>query len=385
EIWPILRGHIFGGQLRFTRLIFTLLIAIVIIGTARLLLEPASDSSANEITKVTLPQGMDDVALSQLQQTLDLATAASDRESMIATILQIKALTPPNPSLTKQLVQLYFEQGVTLRNRYKFAEAHTKFVEAVYFKPEWQLAQRELAQVDLYLAGDDAFQKADWPTAISNFTTLYKDKPGYPNVATMLHGAYFNQGTVQKTQGQLQEALALFHAANSILPGTIEAQAEIDAITQQLFPPEEPEPAASVKNVPPKLDGNAPGQKQVVVDISEQRTYAYLGDDLVFDFIVSTGEPGRDTLPGSYEILNKIPVAYAGTWNLDMPYWLGIYWAGHLQNGFHAVPTQRATGVTMWEGYLGQRVSYGCIILSVQDAETLYNWVDVGTSVTIQQ
>ena len=38
----------------------------------------------------------------------------------------------------------------------------------------------------------------------------------------------------------------------------------------------------------------------------------------------------------------------------------------------------------MWEGYLGQRVSYGCIVLSMRDAETLYNWVDVGTPVKVQ-
>ena len=124
--------------------------------------------------------------------------------------------------------------------------------------------------------------------------------------------------------------------------------------------------------------------KRVVVDISEQRAYTYQDDTLVYNFIVSTGEPGRDTIIGKYEIQNKIPTAYASTWNLDMPYWLGIYWSGPLQNGFHAVPTVRHTGQTMWDGYLGQRVSYGCVILSMADAQTLYNWVDVGTPVTIQ-
>jgi lipoprotein-anchoring transpeptidase ErfK/SrfK len=127
-----------------------------------------------------------------------------------------------------------------------------------------------------------------------------------------------------------------------------------------------------------------PGKKQVVVDISEQRAYTYLNDEVVHKFIISTGEPGRDTAVGSFEIQNKIPVAYASTWNLDMPYWLGIYYSGPLQNGFHAVPTVRSTGLTMWDGYLGQRVSYGCVILSLADAETLYDWVDIGTPVNIQ-
>ena len=77
-------------------------------------------------------------------------------------------------------------------------------------------------------------------------------------------------------------------------------------------------------------------------------------------------------------------MAYASTWDLDMPYWLGIYWAGPLENGFHALPTVRNTGYTLWDGYLGQRVSFGCIILSLADAETLFNWVDIGTDVTVR-
>ena len=85
---------------------------------------------------------------------------------------------------------------------------------------------------------------------------------------------------------------------------------------------------------------------------------------------------------GHYKVLNKIPNAYAYTWNLQMPYWLGIYWAGSLQNGIHALPIQ-ANGQRLWAGYLGQRVSFGCIILSTQNAKTLYNWATVGIPVDI--
>ena len=38
----------------------------------------------------------------------------------------------------------------------------------------------------------------------------------------------------------------------------------------------------------------------------------------------------------------------------------------------------------LWEGYLGQPVSYGCVILSTENAQTLYNWAEVGTPVDIQ-
>jgi LysM repeat protein len=122
--------------------------------------------------------------------------------------------------------------------------------------------------------------------------------------------------------------------------------------------------------------------KRIVVDLSEQRMYVYQDGQLLWKWVVSTGRPGQATAVGHYKVLNKIRNAYAYTWSLQMPYWLGIYWAGSLQNGIHALPIQ-ANGQRLWEGYLGQRVSYGCIILSTQNAATLYNRAPVGTPVDI--
>jgi lipoprotein-anchoring transpeptidase ErfK/SrfK len=127
----------------------------------------------------------------------------------------------------------------------------------------------------------------------------------------------------------------------------------------------------------------APPSKHIIVDLSEQRAYAYENGELWRTFVVSTGQAGLETATGSFTIQNKFPVAHAYTWGLEMPYWMGIYWAGHLQNGFHALPV-RADGSVLWDGYLGTPVSYGCIILSTADAAALYQWAQVGTPVTIQ-
>ncbi|GAB4468627.1 MAG: hypothetical protein Kow00124_02930 [Anaerolineae bacterium] len=124
-------------------------------------------------------------------------------------------------------------------------------------------------------------------------------------------------------------------------------------------------------------------RKAIVVDVSEQRAYVYENDQLLWTFVVSTGLPGLDTWRGEYTIQNKLPMAYASTWGIQMPYWMGIYWAGPLQNGFHALPIQ-PNGSRLWEGYLGTPVSYGCIILSDQDAQTLYSWAEIGTYVRVQ-
>lgn len=122
--------------------------------------------------------------------------------------------------------------------------------------------------------------------------------------------------------------------------------------------------------------------QRIVVDLSDQRMYVYYNGQLVWNWVVSTGRPGQSTAVGHWKVLNKIPSAWASTWSLKMPYWLGIYWAGSLQNGIHALPIL-PNGQTLWAGYLGTPVSYGCIILSTQNAQTLYNWVGIGTPVDV--
>jgi LysM repeat protein len=124
------------------------------------------------------------------------------------------------------------------------------------------------------------------------------------------------------------------------------------------------------------------GSNRIVIDLSAQRMYVYQGGQLLWNWVVSTGRPGQETAVGHYKVLNKIPNAYAYTWSLQMPYWLGIYWAGSLQNGIHALPIM-SNGQILWDGYLGRRVSYGCVILSTANAKTLYNWAAVGTPVDI--
>lgn len=143
----------------------------------------------------------------------------------------------------------------------------------------------------------------------------------------------------------------------------------------------------------PDSDGSLPASgpaqaaadagQRILVDISEQRMYVYQDGSLQWNFIVSTGSPGLDTRPGNYSVLNKIPNAYGATWNIWMPNWLGIYWAGYLQNGIHALPIL-SNGGRLWDGYLGTRVSFGCIILGIADAQTVYDWAQVGTPVDIQ-
>jgi LysM repeat protein len=136
--------------------------------------------------------------------------------------------------------------------------------------------------------------------------------------------------------------------------------------------------APSATLTPPTVSA----EKRILVDISEQHLYAYEGEVLIYSFVASTGISGG-TRTGTFRVLDKYPNAYASTWNLQMPHWLGVYWSGTLENGIHALPIL-ANGQRLWAGYLGTPVSYGCIILGVQEAQMLYEWAEIGTPVVIR-
>jgi len=135
----------------------------------------------------------------------------------------------------------------------------------------------------------------------------------------------------------------------------------------------------------PPQPGSAPsygGSKYILVDISEQHMYVYEGDVLVYSFVASTGM-NNATRVGTFAVQSKIPNAYGSTWNIWMPSWLGIYWAGGLENGIHALPIL-PNGATLWAGYLGTPVSYGCVVLGSYEAKVLYDWAEIGTPVEIR-
>jgi lipoprotein-anchoring transpeptidase ErfK/SrfK len=126
---------------------------------------------------------------------------------------------------------------------------------------------------------------------------------------------------------------------------------------------------------------NPTGGKRIVVYISKQRMYAYQGDTLVYNFIVSTGAY-NGTRIGTFSILDKITRAWSDPWGFWMPHWMGIYWAGVTENGIHALPVL-TNGNVIWGDGLGTPISHGCIVLSTEDARLLFNWASIGTKVQI--
>jgi tetratricopeptide (TPR) repeat protein len=331
-----------------------------------------TEVSAGFITSITATRTETPAQkLVELKQIMDQANLAGDRTATIDALVKMRPLAPDDEQINDQLAQLYYEQGLDWRNANRLGTAQQSFEWALSVKPEYVAAEQERQLIEWYQRGIDLYQQANWAEAAAIFEQIYQQNPTYLYVDEILYSAYYNLGIIQEGADELVPALESYQKAIRILPDASEAKLKVEEVTLKLNPPTpDPTPEPVV-------------EKRIVVDISDQRTYLYENDELVNEFIVSTGEPGQDTAIGEFEIQSKIPMAYASTWNLDMPLWLGIYYSGPLENGFHALPTVRDTGLRMWDGYLGQRVSYGCIVLGMEDAETLYNWAEMGTPVSI--
>ena len=146
-------------------------------------------------------------------------------------------------------------------------------------------------------------------------------------------------------------------------------------------PTHTPQPVVVQKAAAPQVPVG--GGKLIVVSISQQHVWAYQDGALVYSFVASTGS-GNSTRTGTFSILDKIPRAYASTWGFWMPDWMGIYYAGDLEDGFHSLPLL-SDGTRLWGDSLGTPVTYGCVVLGIQDSKTLYNWAIVGTTVQIKR
>ncbi|MDF1512378.1 MAG: peptidoglycan binding domain-containing protein [Anaerolineae bacterium] len=126
-----------------------------------------------------------------------------------------------------------------------------------------------------------------------------------------------------------------------------------------------------------------PGKK-IVVSLVEQRVRVYENGVLIWDWVTSTGMSDSPTANGIFQVIEKEDKAYASQWDLWMPYFIGVYEAGGgVINGFHELPIL-ANGQRLWAGSLGRPASFGCIILGIPQAETLYHWAEIGVTVVIE-
>lgn len=336
----------------------------------------------------------------QFEAQLQAAIDRQDWDRALELVTIMRNVDPLGEEVRQWAHGTYMTYGRTLVEQGEADKALAQFEQAVALNPADGDAQLWQQVSELYLEGRRALSSGDWPRAVELLTQAYGLLPGYGDLAErvieayrrqgeaaleagdwagaiqiltqardrapddteltgLLASAYRQRGIDWQQQDKLQKARADLETALALQPDDEEARTHYDEVMYILFPP-----------------------KRIEIDISSQRFYAYQGDTLVYNFPTSTGLPGRDTAAGHFKVQSKIPMAYSSIWQLNMPYWLGIYYVGRIENGIHALPI-RPDGSVMWGGLLGQKASYGCVILSTQAARIIYDWAEIGTPVDI--
>jgi hypothetical protein len=173
------------------------------------------------------------------------------------------------------------------------------------------------------------------------------------------------------------------------LPTETPVEQPTEQPTQELLPTAEPTWSGSlsleyVQNTPtseaaamappssPGYSGGS-GEHWIDVNLSQQRVYAYEGNNVANSFLVSTGTWGTPTVTGKYHIYVKL--RYTDMTGPDyylpnVPYTM-YFFQGY---GLHG---------TYWHHNFGTPMSHGCVNLSIPDAAWLYNFASVGTLVNV--
>lgn len=141
---------------------------------------------------------------------------------------------------------------------------------------------------------------------------------------------------------------------------------------------------ASAQQIPSNRLANA--KTQVVVDLSDRRTYVYAGDEVIASYPIAVGKKGWETPTGSFQVIHmrhypiwRHPITgkvfQAGT---DSPLgdrWIGFWSDGRNEIGFHGTPDIDLVGTA---------VSHGCLRMRNSDVRLLYEQVSLGTTVLVR-
>lgn len=121
-------------------------------------------------------------------------------------------------------------------------------------------------------------------------------------------------------------------------------------------------------------------EKHILIDVSEQRLFAYQNGLLTNSFYISSGLYSSPTPQGNFDVLAKKEwVDYTWSYGEGNPnnYSLGLTpWNLMFQPHFyiHSAP---------WHSNYGNRMSHGCVNASTENAEWIFQWADVGIPVDV--
>lgn len=134
-------------------------------------------------------------------------------------------------------------------------------------------------------------------------------------------------------------------------------------------------PAAEIDEQVPVL-GESTEEKRIEVDLTNQRLYAFEGDRMVYNFLVSTGKWGR-TPTGTFKIWSKFRYTKmsGGSKELRTYYYLpNVPYVMFFSNDQIAASRGFSLHGTYWHDNFGHPMSHGCVNMKTEEAELIYHW-----------
>ncbi len=145
-------------------------------------------------------------------------------------------------------------------------------------------------------------------------------------------------------------------------------------------------------NPRPLGDPYAPGPKWIEVSTTQQTLWAYHGDTLIHQSLVSTGLAPNLTELGMFHIRLKYPEQDLGGFTNETGEVIGFgeappgtvpYLVEDVPHVMYFNMDAEALHGTYWHNNFGQPMSHGCVNLPLDVAEWLYGWAPLGTGVWI--
>ncbi len=165
-------------------------------------------------------------------------------------------------------------------------------------------------------------------------------------------------------------------AAQIVQANQLEADAIVAVGESLIIPGAAPLPGVeySFVTAPNAPEARIGRGREVIVDLSDQRIYAYLDGILVRSVIVSTGLPATPTVQGSFTAQRKYSAQTMSGPGYHLPGvpWVVYFYAGYALHG------------TYWHDNFGQPMSHGCVNLPTPEAEWFYNFVQIGTPIHVR-
>lgn len=118
-------------------------------------------------------------------------------------------------------------------------------------------------------------------------------------------------------------------------------------------------------------------EKLIKVNLASQRLEYYFGGKTLGSFAISGGVKSMPTPKGNFTVLKKIPLKNYGGANYYYP---NTKWNLNFYNKKYGYYIHGA----YWHNKFGQPMSHGCVNVSYENMEPLYNWAQVGTKVVIE-